>query len=158
VDQVWIRYSTDGGASWSTVARFVNAADGQRAWVIPDEVSASCLVQIRDMSEATVIDMSDGAFAIVSTTGTGDDPSAIPVELALMQNHPNPFNPSTVIEYHLPERSEVEIVVYDLAGKVACQLLGGTQNAGRYSVRWDGHIYRLRSEGQTITRKMVLLR
>jgi hypothetical protein len=170
VDQLYIQYSTDGGASWSTVARAVTAADGQRGWVIPDEVSTSCLVKIRDMSDPSVTDTSDAVFAIVSTTGTEDYALALPRELALGQNQPNPFNPVTEIEYSLPKRSRVELVICDLAGKVVTRLVGGEQAAGRYAVRWEGldargqrmpsgiYIYQLRAAGEIKTRKMVLLR
>ncbi|UCD37190.1 MAG: T9SS type A sorting domain-containing protein [Fidelibacterota bacterium] len=170
VDQVLIQYTTDGGTSWGTVARSVNAADGQRTWVIPDAVSTDCRIQIKDMIDPTVVDTSDGPFAIVAPLRTEDDPPILPLELALMQNHPNPFNPATVIEYSLPEQGQVEVVVYDLNGKETCRLVDSEQTAGRYIVRWEGrdmdgrsvpagiYLCRLQAGGQIKTRKMMLLR
>ena len=44
-------------------------------------------------------------------------PSETPTSYLATQNYPNPFNGPTIIEYRLPETSEVELVVYDLHGR-----------------------------------------
>jgi hypothetical protein len=60
------------------------------------------------------------------------------VRLALNQNHPNPFNPSTAIEFSIPERSHVTLEVYDAQGKRVVTLLNGVRNGGTHNVTWDG--------------------
>ncbi len=89
----------------------------------------------------------------------------IPVTLALSQNYPNPFNPSTTLTYSLDRPGYVEISVYDLAGRVVSTLVDGMQSAGHYQLRFDAdglpvgtYLYRLRADGQTITRFMTLVR
>jgi len=57
---------------------------------------------------------------------------------ALWQNYPNPFNPSTTIEYRLPQKSRVEISVYNVVGEKITTLVNGMQLAGDHQVRWDG--------------------
>lgn len=57
---------------------------------------------------------------------------------ALRQNYPNPFNPSTTIEYLLPQKSRVEIAVYNVVGEWITTLVNDVRPAGDYRVRWDG--------------------
>ncbi|MBX2991360.1 MAG: hypothetical protein KF749_09330 [Bacteroidetes bacterium] len=62
----------------------------------------------------------------------------VPVSFALLQNHPNPFNPSTTIDYDIAKAGNVELHVYDLLGRHVAELLSGEQTPGRHSVVWDG--------------------
>ncbi|MBN1348285.1 T9SS type A sorting domain-containing protein [candidate division KSB1 bacterium] len=64
--------------------------------------------------------------------------SELPTSFKLGQNYPNPFNPETTIAYHLPVSSEVELTVYDIAGREVRRLVRGIQSAGEYDVNWDG--------------------
>jgi len=89
----------------------------------------------------------------------------VPLEFALLQNHPNPFNPSTAIEYAIPVRQHVRLVVYDLLGRLVGTLVDGMQDAGHHSVRFDAnrlstgiYFYRLTAVGRSETRKMLLLK
>ena len=87
-----------------------------------------------------------------------------------------PANPVTTIEYALPEPSQVQLVVYDLAGRTVATLVSGFVDAGYGGVVWQGrdasgrsvptgiYIYRIVATGLdsgerfTQTRKMVLLK
>ncbi len=97
----------------------------------------------------------------------------IPKSFFLGQNHPNPFNPITTIQYELPQRSEVQITIYDLLGRQVTTLVSETQNAGYKSIKWDAtnissgmYFYQIRVYDSDVvgagkyvqTRKMVLLR
>lgn len=57
---------------------------------------------------------------------------------ALHQNFPNPFNPSTTIEYELPSVGEVAIEIFDLGGRFVRTLAQRVENAGLHRVSWDG--------------------
>jgi len=83
----------------------------------------------------------------------------------LSQNFPNPFNPSTKIEYQVPEMSSVSIKIYDLLGKEIKTLINEEKPAGNYEVEFDGtglpsgiYFYQLKAGGYVETKKMVLLR
>ena len=76
-----------------------------------------------------------------------------PANAALAQNYPNPFsasgtfgNPETVIRFHLSERQQVRLVIYDLSGKRVRTLVEGELPAGEQTVSWDGR----RQNGQTV--------
>ncbi len=54
------------------------------------------------------------------------------------QNYPNPFNPTTTIKYELPTPGHVTIKIFDLTGRLVKILADNEQNAGAFSVQWDG--------------------
>jgi len=93
-----------------------------------------------------------------------------PASFTLAQNYPNPFNSQTAIHFALPQAAIVELVVYNLAGQKVAQLLRGLRGPGDYTVHWDGrdqagrdlttgmYLYRLRTENQSVSRKLLLLR
>jgi hypothetical protein len=64
---------------------------------------------------------------------------------ALRQNFPNPFNPTTTIQYDIPRNGEVNLAVYDIQGRLVRSLASLTQQAGTHSIVWDA-----RSNGGTI--------
>ena len=89
----------------------------------------------------------------------------IPEAFALAQNYPNPFNPSTAIEYELPTPQHVRLEVFDATGRSVGVLVDGIRPAGTHSVRFGAdnlpsglYVYRLQANGETLTRKMTLLR
>jgi hypothetical protein len=89
----------------------------------------------------------------------------IPKEFALHQNHPNPFNPKTVISWQLAVGSEVELSIYNVLGQKITTLVSGKQNAGLHTVEWDAggmasgvYYYRLVAGEYVDTKKLVLLK
>ena len=62
----------------------------------------------------------------------------VPLRFSLMQNFPNPFNPTTVINYELPFSGNVSLRIYDVTGREVATLVNETQQAGRYSVDFNG--------------------
>ena len=89
----------------------------------------------------------------------------LPEAFALGQNYPNPFNPSTAIEYELPAPQHVRLEVFDATGRSVGVLVDGIRPAGTHTVRFDAdnlpsglYVYRLQTNGETLTRKMTLLR
>jgi len=62
----------------------------------------------------------------------------VPEAFRLKQNHPNPFNPETSIEFYLPEQAEVRLTVYDMTGREVSCLVQKTLSAGIYTAKWKG--------------------
>jgi hypothetical protein len=99
-------------------------------------------------------------------TAIVDFKTEMPAGFQLLQNYPNPFNPSTRINYQLSVNSDVELNVFDIAGKQISTLVNGYQTAGSYQAVFNGDVlpsgvyfYRLTtSAGFSQTRKMMLLK
>jgi hypothetical protein len=95
----------------------------------------------------------------------------VPREFSLSQNYPNPFNPTTTINFSLPERSRVELKIYDLLGREVAALIEGDEiQAGVHRVQWNGrnrfgeavstgvYFYRIVAGGFVQTKKMLLIK
>ena len=94
----------------------------------------------------------------------------VPTEFALHNNYPNPFNPTTTINYDLPQDGSVRLIIYDVMGREVTRLVNGFTPAGYHSVRWDArnkmgenvsagvYFYHLQSGTFVKTQKMVLLK
>jgi hypothetical protein len=67
----------------------------------------------------------------------GPPSGGVPGPYALDQNFPNPFNPSTVIRFHLPAVARVTLKVYDVLGREIATLVDGPMQAGSHSVTWN---------------------
>jgi parallel beta-helix repeat protein len=76
--------------------------------------------------------------AVLETKLRTPSVSDVPAEFALQQNYPNPFNPSTTVSYALPSVSDVRIAVYNVLGEEVATLMNGVQEAGYYTVQWNG--------------------
>jgi hypothetical protein len=96
------------------------------------------------------------------------EPTVFRNELA--QNYPNPLNPSTTIAFSIAKESDVELVIYDVAGARVKTMVRDHRVANNYRLTWDGknesgdavasgvYFYRLTAGSFTTTKKMVLLR
>lgn len=106
----------------------------------------------------------DGSFAYyggveIEVGGTGK-------ALSLHPNYPNPFNPSTNIEFSVPERGKATVKVYDIQGREVAVLFDGEAEAGRiYRLTFDAsrlasgtYIYDAQFGGQRIVRKMNFMK
>lgn len=89
----------------------------------------------------------------------------IPTEFVLNQNFPNPFNPTTRIQFGLPEQANVKIEVFSVDGRRVAVLMDENRSAGYHSVQFDAsqlssgvYLYRLQTSSRIITRKMLLVK
>lgn len=88
----------------------------------------------------------------------------------LLQNHPNPFNPSTQINYNLSEASNVRLTIYNILGEEVIELINNYQEPGQYSISWNGvnsnnlviaggcYIMKLQTDNNIYTKKMLFLK
>ena len=88
-----------------------------------------------------------------------------PYKFSLNQNFPNPFNPSTMIEYTIANAGFVKMKVYDVLGKEVATLVNQKQNPGSYNVLFDAsklssgvYFYKIESGNFTQVRKMILVK
>ena len=100
----------------------------------------------------------------------GSDIEAVPASFALYDNYPNPFNPTTTIDYDLSKGGPVDLAIYDVLGHRVRTLVHGHQDPGFRSVSWDAtndiglsvpgglYFYQLKTNEGTQTRKMLILK
>lgn len=112
------------------------------------------------------IDQVDNVFISLDETGNITQPiSFIPERTELLPNYPNPFNPSTTIQYTLSDDSNVTVDIYNSIGRKVATLVNQEQQAGEYDVTFDAtrfssgiYFYRLQTNQYVRTRSMVLIK
>jgi len=104
----------------------------------------------------------DTSFVVVNVSD-----ESFPDEFNLSQNYPNPFNPTTLINYSIPKRSNVKLIIYDIKGEEVAVLIDKVHLAGNYTVNFDAskfnlssgiYFYTLISDNFIQTKKMIYLR
>jgi len=148
-DRVLVDWTLSGGGHVSAGARILKGSLGQ---IGPVGATAGFWPGVRlrgDYADATLPEL---------------------LRTALHQNHPNPFNPSTTIDYVVGRAGPVSLVVYDLQGRVVRTLVRETAQPGAYSALWRGaddrgrrvasgvYCYALRTADSTCVKKMLLLK
>ncbi|HOH98713.1 MAG TPA: T9SS type A sorting domain-containing protein [Candidatus Cloacimonadota bacterium] len=98
------------------------------------------------------------------------DEVVVPPIFAVHGNFPNPFNPSTIIKFSIPDKGKVKLTVYNLRGQKVKELVNEEMEPMLYSVVWDGrdetnrrvgsgvYFYKLQYGGKSVTRKMALMK
>ena len=106
-----------------------------------------------------------GLGTLCNTSTSSENPQEFPSTISLKQNYPNPFNPSTAIEYELFRSEHVRLEVFDATGRSVAVLTDGMRPFGWHSVRFDAsglpsglYVYQLQTGGETLVRKMMLVR
>ncbi len=91
--------------------------------------------------------------------------TTLPTEYSLSQNFPNPFNPTTKINYDLPSANFVTLKIYDLTGREVATLVNENLNAGRYTATFNGsslasgmYFYKITAGEYSVVKKMVLIK
>lgn len=188
-----LKRTTSGGSSWETVSLNyigwpddIEFIDEDRIWIVTSENiyfssdfgdswtdntfsdnSDYCDIHFINENRGWLLAY-DGVYFTNNSGGITDikdhQPNN-PVKFELLQNFPNPFNPSTKILYSINKKETVRIKVYDLLGKQISVLVDQVMNAGKYSVNFFSgnlpsgvYLYELSAGKQRISRKMVLMR
>ncbi len=187
-EDFWLQYYT--GSAWVTVGdfnsgtQFVNGTFYHATVQIPratyayptnarlrfmcdasDNADDVYIDQItfRGLTAGKVIPGGGGQGSVVLTQQPGE--IELPVEFALSQNHPNPFNPMTTIEFSLPEAARVELVIFDTQGRRVATLADGEFAAGPHALQWNAsgeasgvYFYRITAGEAQETHRMILLK
>lgn len=143
--------TTDGGNNWiqesiGLTADFGNVSDAQilnthLGWAVCDDGSVL-------------------RYQVITNVNRLSD---VPTHFFLYQNFPNPFNPTTTIDYTILKRDHVFLSVYDLLGREVATLVNADQPAGPHRTTFDAtqlasgvYLYRLRAPGISLVQKMIL--
>jgi hypothetical protein len=89
----------------------------------------------------------------------------IPGDFVLHANYPNPFNPTTVINYSVPKPCHVTMKVFDILGREIATLINEEEIPGNFKVEFNAdhlsggiYFYQMKTDGLIFTKKMVLLK
>jgi photosystem II stability/assembly factor-like uncharacterized protein len=115
-------------------------------------------------TDGQVIKLADSILIII--TGNNNQNNQLPNKYSLEQNYPNPFNPGTIIEYSIPEFTDVKLTVFDLLGREVEVLVNETKHPGTYKITFDGsklssgmYFYKLQAgSGFSDVKKMILVK
>jgi hypothetical protein len=124
----WSLQNITGGV---VAGDLVPAADGKSA-VFTGHAVGTATIKATSGALTTV---SSGTITVRIPTGIAE--GSKPLTYLLMQNFPNPFNPSTQINFDLPYAGQVSLIVYDVLGREVATLAAGFHQAGHHSVTWD---------------------
>ena len=132
---------------------------------------------VSDGNKTTLIVVMPGTEEIFSYTGdfeitdmiiansSAEVSVSMPGKFALSAAYPNPFNPSTSINLHVPMGGNVNVQVYDLSGRVVSTLLSGIQAQGNYNLTWNAseqasgmYLVRAETAGNVAMQKILLLK
>ncbi len=106
-------------------------------------------------------------FQMIALTGTNDLPD---LTTELYGNYPNPFNPTTTINFDLHKASDVKIDVYNITGQHVKSLLNERLEADNHNIVWNGndnegrsvssgvYLYKMQAGRYTCTKKMILMK
>jgi len=162
IENIKIKYTTNNGTSWIDVISSTPAASGTYTWSVPNTPSTKCKIRISDVTNSSIVSISNSAFSIIIPNGL-ENTSEIPAEFKLSQNFPNPFNPATVINYQLPENSFVSLRVFDMIGNEVATLVNEEKQAGYHTVTFNVknistgvYFYQIKAGEFSATKKLIL--
>jgi len=110
-----------------------------------------------------------GPYSVQSSTGVADK-LEMPESYNLKQNYPNPFNPSTTISFSLAERTNVNITIFDLTGRIVSTLVDESMDAGTHNIVWNAvnnfgeslatgvYFYTMRTENFSATKSLTIIK
>ena len=132
----------DTPVSFSISAVTANDSSGNPIILTPDSGAPTLLTEVKEKSD-----------------------SPFPSIYILYQNHPNPFNPTTMIRYSLPKSGFAALRVYDGLGREVAVLVEGHQGTGVHEVALDAkgmtsgtYYYRLQAGDIVITKRLTMIR
>lgn len=146
--------TNDSGATWnaqpsytSQNLRGIDFADEKNVWVVG--------------FYGTILHTTDDGISFIGN----NIKNKLPESFILYQNFPNPFNPTTKIQYELQKPGFVTLKIYDLLGREVISLVNEEQNTGEYTVGFNAsclstgiYFYKLRVNDLISVRKMILLK
>ncbi len=170
-----LEWEVETGASWLTVSSY--------SGTITDSIAISVFVDRTGLPAGSyqsqlnfTCETGDEQVEVYMSVPTTIDDYITPSVYRISQNYPNPFNPSraghspkTSIRYQIPERTKVEINIYNLCGQKVKTLVNDVTESGCHNVIWYGkddndnevpsgiYFYRIKTDNFTETKKMLLL-
>jgi hypothetical protein len=159
-----IKLSTDGGTTFPTMLLAGTPNDGSQSVNLPMVSTNTARIKV-EAADNIFFDISNTNFTISTVSGISNLGNE-PLTYKLSQNFPNPFNPTTMINFVIPQKSVVSLNVYDISGKLVEKLINNEiKTEGSYSYEIDGsklssgiYYYRITAGKYTETKKMIMIK
>ena len=145
LDEIVYTYSMDNGETWSPRIP-INRVDYDAGYVsVGNRVRTAYGVDIlwRESKDPNLNDQDTTAvvygfipYSMIPVVSVSDETK--PSSYLLLNNYPNPFNPSTIINYAVPQRDKIRLIIYDALGRVVKNLINQEVEAGSHSLVWNG--------------------
>jgi len=160
-----IEMSTDGKATWTKIAEAAQGTN-QVDWTTPgDEYIPEAYFHITNHTAEVTQTFTTGTSISIGTPASVKNTGGTPTAFRLSTNYPNPFTSMTNINFDVPERSFVTLVVRNELGQTVAQLASGMLDAGTYTADFDAsklpaglYTYTLESGATKLTGKMSIVR
>lgn len=162
-DKIWFAandklfYSSDGGQSWThhildtetSTTRDIKFVDENNGWILCDN--------------GKIFNTKNNGGYLTSIDNKLENNDRL--VYTLLNNYPNPFNPTTTISYTIHEAGRVQIKIFDVLGKEITVLYDGDKSAGKHTIAWDAngiasgtYFYSIVFKNQMLFEKMLLLK
>jgi hypothetical protein len=160
-----------GGENGMGITKFTDLTENWNSTVISaiDALPLGALhwsdARIAAFNSAAEYAIINAAYQTISCCGRAVDGSVGPIKFELAQNYPNPYNPTTTINFTLGQTSNVKLTVFNVLGQKVATLVDSRMNAGQQSVVFDAsrlssgeYFYRLDAGSFSSVKKMMLLK
>lgn len=165
------------GWNWIALPADINVADGEFYLAILETTNAAAIgldtatngySYKKIATDWEPVTTGEIMLRAIVEYGTANDDNVTPVYALDAKNYPNPFNPETTIAFSVPKAGPASLKIYNTKGQLVRTLVNDAREAGNHSVVWNGmdnqgnsvssglYFYRLSSDGNTVTRKMLL--
>ena len=169
-NEAYITYTDKISLHYGNILKSFSGASGTQ-WYMLQTVFSNTAPALTFGSSTILYAVGTGG-RILKSTNSGGDPigvqpvnSEVPQNFSLSQNYPNPFNPVTNIEFSLPQSSNINLTVFNAAGKQVAEITNGYYTAGIYKADFDAsdlssgvYFYKLTADKFTETKKMILVK
>ncbi len=146
-DSGFVEISVDGGLNWERLGEGFGGI--QTEWVgsyysLQDyNENDNIYFRFHFISNATTTHLGwfidNIEIGTIPTDIDEKETNNLPKEFELLNNYPNPFNPSTTISYSIPAQAEVEVNIFDMLGKKVAVLVSEIKQAGLYKTKWNAY-------------------
>lgn len=164
-DNNWdLYFSTDGGNTWLTITTDLSKSILEYEWSVPEYETTTGRIKVIQDNIGSDYEASSGDFTISQTTNVKFQ-TFDTKEFYLYPAYPNPFNSSTVISFNLPEKGQVKLKLFNIAGEEIKTFINSEMEQGLHQFRMVAddissgvYLYTIETKNALETRKIILLK